>query len=322
MADGELHVIFGTGPVGMAVMEALRARGKKIRMVNRSGSGTSLPGVEIVKGEAANPLETIKICRGAEVVYSCASPPYTMWPEIFPLMQRGVIEGAAASGAKLVVMENLYMYGATDGQPLSEETPCRAADRKGMTRAAMAREIREVHKLGKVRTVSARASDFFGPRVLRSVMGERIFYPALENRPARFAGNIDLPHTYTFIEDIGKALVTLGEHDEALGQTWHIPSAETVSTRRFIEIIYRQTGRTPQIKTLSKFTATLLGMLSPVVRELAEIMYQYKQPLILDHSKFVSNFGNHSTPLAEAIRITLDWYRRNPRSSPALPAAL
>jgi len=33
----ELHVVFGTGPLGLAVMRELRRRGKHVRMVNRSG---------------------------------------------------------------------------------------------------------------------------------------------------------------------------------------------------------------------------------------------------------------------------------------------
>ncbi len=313
MHNNELYVIFGTGPVGLAVMEELRQKGKKIRMVNHRGKGIMPPGVELLKGEAANPYETVKLCRGAAVVYNCANPPYTMWPEIFPVLQQGVIEGAAAAGAKLVVMENMYMYGATEGRPLAEDTPFQAKDRKGITRAKMAQEIQEVYKSGKVRTVSARASDFFGPRVLASAMGERIFYPALENSCAQTMGKIDQLHTYTFIGDIGKALVTLGERDEALGQAWHIPSAETITTRRFIEMIYHQTGHDVKIQALSKLMATLIGMVNPTIRELAEIIYQFEQPFIVDHSKYAATFGNHATPLQEAIRITLDWYRKNPR---------
>ena len=42
----ELHVVFGTGPVGMAVMDELLTKGKQVRMVNRSGKATLPEGVE------------------------------------------------------------------------------------------------------------------------------------------------------------------------------------------------------------------------------------------------------------------------------------
>jgi uncharacterized protein YbjT (DUF2867 family) len=37
--NGELHVVFGTGAVGMAVMdELIRRSPRRVRMVNRSGA--------------------------------------------------------------------------------------------------------------------------------------------------------------------------------------------------------------------------------------------------------------------------------------------
>ena len=312
MSNNDLHVIFGTGPVGMAVMEELLSKGKRIRLISQRGKGIVPAGVELRKGEAGDPRQTTELCQGAAVVYNCTNPPYTMWPEIFPVLQHGVMEGASAAGAKLVVMENLYMYGPTRGKPMTEDTPMQARDRKGMTRARMAMEILEAHKSGKVRTVSARASDFYGPRVLASAMGERVFYPALANSAAQVLGNPDMLHTFIFIKDIGKAMVILGEREEALGQAWHIPGAQTVTTRQFIEMVYKQAGNEIRIKAASKLMATVIGMFNPTLRELAEIIYQFEQPFILDHSKYVKKFGDHSTPLPEAIRITLDWFRQNP----------
>ena len=37
----ELHVVFGTGPVGLAVMRELHAQGKRVRLVNRSGTAAA-----------------------------------------------------------------------------------------------------------------------------------------------------------------------------------------------------------------------------------------------------------------------------------------
>ncbi len=47
----ELHVVFGTGPVGLAVMRELLGQGKRVRLVNRSGTAAALESVEIVKGK-------------------------------------------------------------------------------------------------------------------------------------------------------------------------------------------------------------------------------------------------------------------------------
>ena len=316
MADkngGELHVVFGTGPVGLAVTEELVAQGKRVRVVNRSGQADTPQGVEIATGDAANPENTGQLCQGAAVVYNCTNPPYDKWPELFPPLQAGVLEGAASAGAKLVVMENLYMYGPTHGKPMTEEMPYAATTRKGRTRAQMAQDLLAAHKQGKVRVAIGRASDFFGPRALLSAMGERVFYPALEGKAAQTVGKIDLPHTQSYIPDIGKGLVILGKQDEALGQAWHLPAPETVTARQFIDKVFAETEQEPKIQVAPKFLVRALGLFNPVMREMLEMLYEFEEPFILDHSKFDQAFGNHATPLDEAIKQTVDWFRQNPK---------
>nr|NIR95173.1 NAD(P)H-binding protein [Gammaproteobacteria bacterium]NIW45453.1 NAD(P)H-binding protein [Gammaproteobacteria bacterium]NIX00931.1 NAD(P)H-binding protein [Phycisphaerae bacterium] len=79
MNSGQLHVVFGTGPAGMAVIEELLSHGENVRAVNRSGKA-ELPGdVEAVSGNATNVDDTRKICQDASVVYNCTNAPYHKW---------------------------------------------------------------------------------------------------------------------------------------------------------------------------------------------------------------------------------------------------
>lgn len=311
--DQELHVIFGAGPVGMAVMEALVSRGRRVRLVNRSGRANAPEGVELAAGDASDPAATRALCRGAAVVYNCANPPYTQWPELFPPLQAGVLAGAASADARLVAMENVYMYGPTGGRPLTEDLPYAATTRKGRVRAKMSEELLAAHQAGRVQVAIGRASDYFGPRGLLAAMGERVFYPALAGKAAQAMGNLDLPHTQTYLPDIGRGLVILGERAEALGQAWHLPSPETVTSRQFIEMVFEETGHPPKIQVLPKFLLKILSLFSPMMRELDEMLYEFEEPFILDHSKFERAFGNHATPLREAIRTTVAWFRQNPK---------
>jgi uncharacterized protein YbjT (DUF2867 family) len=121
--NGEIHVIFGTGPVGMSVMDELSSKGKRVRMVNRSGRADVPAGVEVLGGDAADPAFTREASSGASVVYFALNPPYDKWPELFPSLQDGVVEGAVSAGAKLIAVENLYMYGPTGGRTLTEDLP-------------------------------------------------------------------------------------------------------------------------------------------------------------------------------------------------------
>ncbi len=96
-------------------------------------------------------------------------------------------------GARLVIGDNLYMYGDVSGQPLTEDLPNAATTRKGRLRAEMAEAALAAHQAGKVKVAIGRGSDFFGPGVLNSGMGERAIRPALQGKSASLMGNIDMP---------------------------------------------------------------------------------------------------------------------------------
>jgi nucleoside-diphosphate-sugar epimerase len=223
----------------------------------------------------------------------------------------GCAGGAAQAGAKLVAMENLYMYGSTGGKPLVESLPYAAQTRKGKVRAAMAEALLTAHQQGKVRVAIGRAADFYGPRVRVSAMGERVFPMALAGKAVQVLGNPDLPHTYSYMPDIGKALVTLGEEERALGQIWHIPSASTVTTRQFLQMVGEAIGTPVRIQTAPKFLLRLLGLVNANLREVLEMIYQFEEPFIVDGSKFMQTFGQQPTPLPTAIAATVAWWRQN-----------
>ena len=87
-------------------------------------------------------------------------------------MTQAVIDGAAAAGAKLVFADNLYAYGPHDG-PMTEETPQRAAGKKGRTRIEMADAVLRAHADGRLRCAIGRSSDYYGPRGTASTVGEQ-----------------------------------------------------------------------------------------------------------------------------------------------------
>jgi len=315
MPSSDIHVVFGTGPIGMALIEHLHADGKQVRAVNRSGSADVPDGVEVLGGDATDDVFTAKASEDASVVYFCVNPPYTKWPELFPPLQAGVLAGAASVGAKLVAMENLYAYGPTHGRPMTEDTPFEAITRKGLVRAQMTKDLLAAHESGKVRVAIGRASDYFGPRGLLSAMGERVFYPALAGKKAQVMGDPDQPHTYSYIPDIAKGLAILGERDEADGQAWHLPNAPALTSRQFIEQVFGAAGTDPQIQAMPNWMVSLVGLFNGTVRELKEMLYEFEEPFVVDDSRFEAAFGSPATPLADAIDATLAWYRAHPKNA-------
>ena len=306
------HVIFGTGAIGLATLDALRARGERVRVVNRSGHAAVPDDVEVVGGDAGDPAFATAVAEGAQVVYQTLNPPYHLWGEQFPTLQAGVLAAAQTHGARLVSVENVYMYGRPNGRPLTEDRAHGAHTRKGRLRSAMSRDLLAAHEAGRVDVAIGRASDYFGPRGgAQSNLGDRVFPAALAGSNATVLGDPDQPHTYTFIPDIGEGLAVLGEHPDAAGRAWHLPNdPATHTTREIVDVAFRLAGRSrARLRQVHPLLLRALALANPTVRELLEMQYQFEEPFIVDSTTFTTRLGGRATPMEEAVEKTLATYR-------------
>jgi nucleoside-diphosphate-sugar epimerase len=280
-----------------------------VRAVTRSGATDVPEGVEQVAADVATPDGARRACAGAAVVYHCAQPPYTEWVGLFPALTRAVLEGTAEAGAKLVFADNLYVYGPPEG-PMTEETPHRAQGKKGRIRIEMAADILRAHRDGRLGCTIGRSSDYYGPRGTGTTVGDNLMKPALRGKRARWLGSLDQPHTLNYLEDMGRALVTLGERGEADGQVWHLPAAEPLTGRQFLTLVDEAAGLTPKMGVASRPMIRVVGVFNPLVRELNETLYQFERPFVSDASKFQSAFGPFEpTPHRDAVRRTVEWFQ-------------
>jgi nucleoside-diphosphate-sugar epimerase len=311
VAASELHVVLGAaGSTGSAVVRALATRGLPVRAVTRGGPADAPEGVERVVADVGTIEGARRACEGAAVVYHCAQPDYRKWRELFPPMTQAVLDGASAAGAKLVFADNLYMYGPPDA-PMTEETRQRAQGKKGRTRIEMAAALMGAHADGRLRCAIGRSSDYYGPRGTGSTAGDNVMKPALRGKRGRWLGSLDQPHTLNYLDDIARALVTLGERDEADGQVWHLPAAEPLTGRQFLALVFEAAGHPSKVGVASRPMIRIAGLFSPFLRELSETLYQFERPFVSDASKFQGAFGPFEpTPHPEAVGCTVDWFRR------------
>jgi nucleoside-diphosphate-sugar epimerase len=324
MNEDRLHVVFGVGQVGRALSARLAGLGLAVRVLSLHRPAALAEGVEWQAVDASEPDAATDAAKGASVVYQCLNAPYTMWPELFPPLQRGVLSAAERNGALLVSLENVYGYGQTGGKPITEDLPLAAMTVKGRTRAAMTLELLTAVDAGRVRIAIGRASDFFGAGVTETTLGERVFANALDDKRADFIGNPDLPHTYSYVPDVAAGLATLGTDERAVGGVWHLPGPETVTTRQVLKLIAGEVGHPVAVRSVPKLALRALGLFNPMMRGLAEMAYEFEEPFVLDTSKYESTFGAAGTPLATAIVSTVAWYRsrtNTPNSSQEGPTS-
>jgi nucleoside-diphosphate-sugar epimerase len=315
------HVVFGTGQVGGHLLHRLTEQGHDVTGVNRSGRG-SFDGARIVAGDATDPAFTRHVTAGADVVYFCLNASsYAAWSDEFPPLQRAVLEGAAAAGARLVVLDNLYAYGPSRGRDLVETRKAAPSSSKGAVRSAMTDDLLAAHESGRVSVAIGRASDYFGPGTTNSALGEGVFGPALTGKTAQVMGRPKELHSYSYTPDVAAALATLGAHPEAAGAIWHLPVVQTVSTREMIERTYALAGHSPRIFAAGRVGLSVFGVVNPTVREYLHTLYQFTDRWVVDDSRFRSTFGVEATPLDAALTATLTWFRQRAeaatRSEPA-----
>ena len=313
--SAKLHVVIGaSGGTGSALVRELVRRGRRVRAVNRSGRMAVPDEVEVMAGDATDPARMQEVCRGAGVVYNAVNVPFARWRANFPAAIDGVLAGAQAADARMVFVDDTWMYGPVDG-PMSESLPYRPNSNKGVLRAWLAERVLAAHSRGQVRTVIGRAPELYGPAV-ESVLGATLFGLALDRGRVVWVGDLDEPLGPMFIDDFAHGLAELGEHDAALGHAWHVPTPPPVTARAFIDQLFAQLDRPARTVRLGPGAARALGLAWPVMREGAEMLYQFRQPHSVDATAFRTAFGpGRVITYHQGIEQTLHWYRRTPKRS-------
>jgi nucleoside-diphosphate-sugar epimerase len=308
----DLHVVLGaTGGAGNAIARALLEAGLPVRAVNRSGKADLPESIELVAADVTTETGIAQAVEGAAVVYMAAQPPYHRWPEEFPQMLERVIDGVAAAGAKLVMVDNLYGYGPGVGT-MTEDTAERATDRKGTVRRAMTEMLLDAHRAGTLRVAIGRASDYFGPRADNSGITALAIEPAAKGSTLRWTASLDAPHSVAYLPDIARAYVTLGTSDKADGEVWLLPHGVPATGRQFLELVNAALPEPLKTGVISRMMLRIASPFHKISKETLGIVYQWSEPFVVDDGKFQRVFGPFEvTPLADAVRTTVAWYREH-----------
>jgi len=247
MAEDPLHVVFGSGQVGLALAARLAGASTSVRTVSRHRPAALVDGVDWRVADATDPDATADAAKGASVVYQCLNAPGTKWPELFPPLQQNVPSAAEDTDTLLA---NLYGYGPAGGKPMTEDLPLAATTKKGRAWAAMTAKLLAAAKDGRARVAIGRASDFFGAGVTEPTLGARVFGNAVAAKRAEFIGNPNLPHTYSYVPDIAVGLATLATDERAVGQVCHLPGPEMVTTRALLELVAVEVGPSVEVRNV------------------------------------------------------------------------
>lgn len=301
----ELHVVVGAGPVGSGIASALAEAGREVRVVTRSGSGPDHPAVERVAADASDPDRLARLCAGASTVYNAANPPYTRWVTDWPPLAASLLRAAGTTGAVLVTVSNLYVYGRVDA-PMTERTPLHPHDSKGRVREAMWQQALAAHDAGRVRYVEVRGSDYPDAPAATSHLSRHV--PAvLAGRRCRVMGSPDQPHSWTSTVDVVALAVAAAADGSAHGRAWHVPTAPPRTQRQALADLAQLAGAPePKVSGTAPALLRAVGTLAPYVREVAGTVYQFTDPFVIDDSAAREQFGLQPQPWSRTLQRVLE----------------
>jgi len=300
-----LSVVLGAGPVGRALAQRLVDDGRPVRIATRSGNAQAPGGVDVVAADIADPASARRACDGASVVYSCVGLGYGGWPTRWPPMMEGMLSGAEGADARFVFMDNCYMYGPVD-EPMREDMPLTDYGNKPATRSRLTRMWQAAHEQGRVEAAAVRASDFYGPGVRQAALGDPSFGRIVADKSAQVFGNPDLPHSFAYVPDVARALVSVADADDAMGQAWNVPTAPDQTVREILTIFAAKAGKPLKVQAMPKWMVSAVGLFNSDVRELKEMLYQWERPFHVDASKFSNRFWSDATSFGDGLTATAE----------------
>lgn len=294
-----MQTILGSGgAIGTQLAKALKAYTQDIRLVSRKPEKVN-PTDELVSADLMDAKQIRKAIKGSEVAYLTVGLPYRkkIWEKSWPVLMANVINACEEENCKLVFFDNIYMYDPDHLNGMDETTPINPPSEKGKVRAEIARYVMEAIESGRIRALIARSADFYGPGIYETdILSQTVFEPLSKGKKANWLGSVNYKHSFTYTPDAGRATALLGNSDDAYGQVWHLPTAgDPLTGKEWIEIVAQTMGVEPKYQVAGKFLTRVLGVFSPTMGELTEMVYQYNRDYVFDSSKFEKRFDFQPT---------------------------
>jgi len=144
-----------------------------------------------------------------------------------------------------------------------------------------------------------------------SALGERVVQRVRRGRSVSVLGRADRRHTWSFTEDVAGMMVVAGHDPRAWGRAWHVPSNEPRSQRQVIGDLAAAAGSGKvRVRTIPSAAVQALGLAWPLMRELRETEYQFRDDFIMDSTAAQETFRLAPTPWDEVVEAALGAPRR------------
>jgi nucleoside-diphosphate-sugar epimerase len=289
-----MQTILGAGGgAGTEITRELSNYTKDIRVVSRNPKKVNETD-QLMKADLTDLTQLDKAIEGSEIVYVTIAFPYSIkiWRELWPKFMHNLIETCSKHKSKIVFVDNVYMYDPKYLSDMTEETPINPTSEKGKVRAEVAKMLIDAVGKNKVEAIIARAPDFYGPGVIGSMLYQTVYLKLINNKNPQWLGKLDVIHSFIYSKDIGKAVALLSNTPDAFNQVWHLPTTNNkLTNRQWIELMMTAMNRQKNIQTMPEWLINISGIFVPILKELQDVGYQFKQDYFFNSDKFNKRFN-------------------------------
>lgn len=299
-----MHTILGAGgSVANALTRELLNSNQTIRLVSRKQPAQTGKNLSWKKADLLNYAELFEAVKGSTVIYLTAGLVYdkNIWAAQWPVIMQNVINLAKETGARLIFFDNVYMYGLVNG-PMKEDTPYNPCSVKGEIRARIATQLMDEAKAGNIKASIARAADFYGTDNQNSFFDMMVLNAYAHGKRAQWLGKAARLHNFSYIPDMGKAMYLLGQNPDSDNQIWHMPTAQPLTGKQFIDLAAAAYHIAPKFLSVNKAMLWVYGLFNKTVMGTVEMYYQYNHNYIFDSSKFEKAFNMRPTSYEVGIK--------------------
>lgn len=301
-------VLGASGGMGYSIVNELIRRGVEVTAFARSAQKLrnlfeEREGITIQAGDILNLQDLITASENVDVIFQAANIPYPEWEDKLVPFIGNVLKAATHQKTKLVMIENIYAYGRSNGSKVTESASKQPNTKKGKIRL----HVEQLVKQSNVPTIIAHFPDFYGPNAENTLL-HFTFKDAVRHKKAMFVGNQTIAREFIYTPDGAKAAVNLSLQDNAYGQNYNIPGFGVITGEEIIQIIRELSGYDQPVRTVSKNMIRFLGLFNANMREVVEMFYLNEEPVVLDGTKYELEIGPlPRTSYREGIKQTLQY---------------
>ncbi|MBM9546862.1 SDR family NAD(P)-dependent oxidoreductase [Leptospira sp. 201903074] len=312
-------VLGATGGTGKALVQELMARG-----IATIAFGRNQGALEILAKELGNPKklelalgdvfkwESIRdAAKTADIIFQAANVPYQEMAAKSLLLAESVMKAAEANSQKIVFVDGIYVYGPNPGYAVEESYPRKPNSKKGKIRIEMENLIFS-DRWKQSKPLIVRLPDYYGPSSKNAYLN-----PTLEGlafgKTALFIGDTSVKREYIYLPDAAKMIVNLASRESSYGRNWNVPG-QVISAKEIVKIAKQTTGKRTFLIPVGKITLVLAGIFDSFLREVVEMMYLTKDPLVLSGAQYEREIGAiPKTPFEKGLKETFEFIQSNKR---------